>query len=48
MNPEEVLTKEAMTRPYAATIYEEEEQIKSLSIAPKEMMRKELLDARAI
>jgi len=46
LNPEEVLTKESQSRPYAATGYGEEEQVKSLSQALKEMMRKELLNGK--
>lgn len=50
LNPEEVLTREALTRPYATNVgpasYGEEEQVKSLSVALKEMMRKELLNAK--
>jgi NADP-dependent 3-hydroxy acid dehydrogenase YdfG len=46
MNPEEVLTKEALSRPFAATNFGEEEQAKSLSMALKEMMRKELLNGK--
>jgi hypothetical protein len=46
LNPEEVLTKETLSRPYAATGYGEEEQVKSLSQALKEMMRKELLNGK--
>jgi site-specific recombinase XerD len=50
LNPEEILTKEALTRPYATVqgpVTTEEEQVKSLSVALKEMMKKELLDAKA-
>jgi site-specific recombinase XerD len=49
LNPEEVLTKEALTRPYTTIIGPascEEEQVKSLSHALKDMMRKELLNAK--
>jgi hypothetical protein len=42
LNPEEVLTRESLTRPYAATGYGEEEHVKTLSQALREMMRKEL------
>jgi hypothetical protein len=47
LNPEEVLSKESQSRPYAATGYGEEEQVKSLSQALKEMMKKELLNGKA-
>lgn len=49
MNPEEILTKEALTQPYRTyveTVQQEDDQVKALSRALKEMMRKELLDAR--
>ncbi len=49
LNPEEVLTKEALTRPYTSHVGPvscEEEQVKSLSVALKDMMRKELLNAK--
>ena len=49
MNPEEVLTREALNRPYRSYVQplcDEEEQVKSLSQALKEMMRKELLNAK--
>jgi site-specific recombinase XerD len=50
MNPEEVLTREALNRPYrtiAQPAHVEEEQVKSLSQALKEMMRKELLNGKS-
>lgn len=49
MNSDEILAKEAMSRPHRAYIgprEREEEQVKALSTALKEMMRKELLNAR--
>jgi len=49
MNPEEILMKEAPSRPhrvYAQPSTAEEEQVKALSLALKEMMRKEPLNAR--
>lgn len=49
MNPVEILTREAMNRPHAFYTQPEqrqEEQIKALSHSLKEMMRKELLDAK--
>jgi site-specific recombinase XerD len=48
MNPEEVLTRETLSRPYATYVQPasyEEEQVKSLSQALKDMMRKELLNS---
>ena len=46
MNPEEVLTRETLSRPYATSIsFGEDEQVKSLSQALKEMMRKELFES---
>jgi hypothetical protein len=48
LNPEEMLTREALTHPYATYVgpaFSEEEQVKSLSLALKDMMRKELLRA---
>jgi hypothetical protein len=49
LNPEEVLTREALTRPYTTYVDPkscEEEQVKSLSVALKDIMRKELLNAK--
>lgn len=49
MNPEEILTREALSQPhrtYAQPSLGQEDQVKALSKALKEMMRKELLDAR--
>jgi len=49
MNPEEILTKEALSRPHRAYTQpqqREEEQVKAVRLALKEMMRKELLNAR--
>jgi hypothetical protein len=49
LNPEEVLTREALSRPYTTYVGPtscEEEQVKSLSLALKDMMRKELLNAK--
>jgi monoamine oxidase len=49
LNPEEVLTREALTRPCATLVSPascEEEQVKSLSMTLKDMMRKELLNAK--
>jgi hypothetical protein len=49
MNPDEVLTRETLTRPYATYVQPasyEEEQVKSLSQALKDMMRKELLNSK--
>ncbi|MDI6905293.1 MAG: hypothetical protein QMD13_07395 [Candidatus Bathyarchaeia archaeon] len=46
MNPEEILTKEALSQPhrtYATPTQREEDQIKTLAFALKETMRKELL-----
>jgi hypothetical protein len=43
------LTKEALTRPYTTYVGPascEEDQVKSLSAALKDMMRKELLNAK--
>ena len=45
MNPEQILTKQALTMP-EATIITEENQITELSRALKEMMRKEILNAK--
>jgi hypothetical protein len=50
LNPEEVLTRQALTRPcatYAGQASGEEEQVKSLSVALKEMMTKEPLNGNA-
>jgi hypothetical protein len=44
LNSEEVLTKESLTRSYTATGYGEDEQVKGLSQALKEMMTKELFN----
>jgi len=44
MNPEEILTREALTQPYRTCLTPEQEQVKALSQALKEMMRKELLN----
>jgi integrase len=48
MNPEELLTKKALTQPYRTVIAPgyEENQVQTLSNALKEMMRKELLLAQ--
>lgn len=49
LNPEEVLTKEALSQPhrtYVDTTHHEEDQIKALRTALKDMMKKEFLDAR--
>jgi hypothetical protein len=49
MNPEEGLTRETLSRPYATYMQPksyEEEQVKSLSQALKDMMRKELLNSK--
>lgn len=49
MNPEEILTREALTQGHAYAIKpeeREEEQVKALRRALKEMMRKELLNVR--
>jgi hypothetical protein len=45
MNPEELLTKQALTQPHRTVITPgyEEDQVQMLSNALKEMMRKELL-----
>jgi integrase len=50
MNPEEILTKNALSEPhhvYADLRDREEDQVKALSTALKDMMRKELVTARA-
>jgi len=44
MNPEQILTKQALTNPEAA-IVTEQNQIQELSNALKEIMRKEILSA---
>lgn len=47
MNPEKVLAKEALSKPHRTYIEphrREEEHVKALSIALKDMMRKELLN----
>jgi len=49
MNPEEILTREALSQPhrtYTQPNLRQEDQVQALSHALKEMMRKELLDAR--
>ncbi|MCP8304528.1 MAG: hypothetical protein H3Z50_03540 [archaeon] len=49
MNPEEILTKEALAMPhrtYVDSYGRKEDQVKTLSSALKEMMKKELLDAK--
>jgi hypothetical protein len=49
LNPEEVLTREALIRPYTTLVSPasyEEEQVKSLSMALKGMVKKELLIAK--
>jgi hypothetical protein len=46
MNPEQVLTKEALNQPYAATNCTEEDQVKSLNLALKEIIKKELLNGK--
>jgi hypothetical protein len=49
LNPEKVLTREALTRPYTTYLGSascEREQVKSLGVARKDMMRKELLNAK--
>jgi integrase len=45
MNPDQILTKQALTMP-EATIITEENQIQELSKALKEMMRQEILNAK--
>lgn len=45
MNPDQLLTKQALTMP-EATIITEENQITELSRALKEMMRQEILNAK--
>jgi len=48
MNPEQILTKEALSQPHrvcAGPAGDEEDQVKALSSALKEMMRRELLNA---
>ena len=50
MDPEEILTKKALAEPhriYAAPRDREEDQVRALSTALKDMMRKELMNARA-
>jgi hypothetical protein len=47
MNPDQILTKQAMTMPEAA-IVSEENQVQELSRALKEMMRKELLNEKRV
>jgi len=46
LNPEEVLTKEALSQPHRTFISNTEDQVKTLSQALKEMMRKELLNGK--
>jgi hypothetical protein len=46
LNPEEVLTKEALSQPHRTVMSNTEDQVKTLSQALKEMMRKELLNAK--
>jgi hypothetical protein len=49
LNPEEILTKKALSEPhrtYASPYEREDQNVKALSQALKEMMRKELLDAK--
>jgi hypothetical protein len=46
LNPEEVLTKEALSQPHRTVISNTEDQVKTLSQALKEMMRKELLNSK--
>lgn len=46
MNPDEVLTREAMTQPHRTYVDGSDDQIKTLSNTLKDIMRKELLDAR--
>jgi len=51
MNPEEILTRKALTMPqrtYAQPYDMESEQVAELRNALKQMVRKELLDARSI
>ena len=51
MNPEQVLTKEALSQPertYLGPTMSDEDQVKALSAALKEMMRKDLLDAGGV
>ena len=48
MNPEEVLSREALAKPwrtYASPVEREEDQVKALSQSLKEMLWKELLDS---
>jgi hypothetical protein len=44
MDPEEILTREALSKPAVYMNYEQEDQVKALSKALKEIMRKELLN----
>ncbi len=43
LDPEKVLTREALSEPHRAIVGNEEDQVKALSRALKDMMRKELL-----
>jgi len=50
MDPEEILTKKALANPhrvYAGSRDREEDQVRALSAALKDMMRKELINAKA-
>jgi hypothetical protein len=47
MNPEQILIKQALTNPEVAVITEQN-QIRELSNALKEMMRKEILNAEKV
>ncbi len=47
LNPEQILTKQALTSPEATTI-SEQNQIQELSNALKDMMRKEFLNAEKV